>query len=341
MTYQDASPKAAEYLRQVIPLLNKHKLPATPVNYSVFYCYVSGTSLALNEAVDNAIQQNKKFTTALLVELYEKYINGSAAIAQQEHIQEVLNKVMNEASDEIQHANEDANSFDKTLNQHAATLSSLSDPDSASMVLKQILEDTRQMVRNTNSLQARMQDTSAEVNKLKAELSAVKETAEKDALTGLKNRGTFDLKINDTVQSQSIQSLPSTMIMLDIDHFKRINDSFGHLVGDRVIRYVAALLTQIMGPNNFVARYGGEEFVVLIDNLPVEAAFKLAEKVRTAMGNSKLQRKDSGETIGKVTLSAGISVLRENDSIDSFIDRGDKALYEAKNSGRNKTIVSD
>lgn len=341
MTYQDASPKAAEYLRQVIPLLNTHKLPATPVNYSVFYCYVAGASLALNEAVDNAIQQNKKFTTALLVELYEKYINGSAAIAQQEHIQETLNKVMNEASDEIQHANEDANSFDKTLNRHAATLSSLSDPDSAAMVLKQILDDTRQMVRSTNSLQARMHDTSAEVDKLKAELSAVKETAEKDALTGLKNRGTFDLKINDTVQNQSKQNLPSTIIMLDIDHFKRINDSFGHLVGDRVIRYVAALLTQIMGPDNFVARYGGEEFVVLIDNQPVEAAFKLAEKVRTAMGNSKLQRKDSGETIGKVTLSAGISVLRENDTIDSFIDRGDKALYEAKNTGRNKTIVSD
>lgn len=341
MTHQDTSPKAAEYLRQVIPLLNTHKLPATPINYSVFYCYVAGASLALNEAVDNAIQQDKKFTTAVLVELYEKYINGSAAIAQQEHIQEALNKVMNEASDEIHHANEDANSFDKTLNQHAATLSNLSDPDSAAMVLKQILDDTRQMVRNTNSLQSRMQDTNAEVDKLKAELSAVKETAEKDALTGLKNRGTFDLKINDTVHKQSKQGLPSTIIMLDIDHFKRINDSFGHLVGDRVIRYVAALLTQIMGPDNFVARYGGEEFVVIIKNQSVETAFKLAEKVRTAMGNSKLQRKDSGETIGKVTLSAGISVLKENDTIDSFIDRGDKALYEAKNTGRNKTIVSD
>jgi diguanylate cyclase len=341
MSYQDESPKAAEYLRQVIPILSKHKLPATPVNYSVFYSYVSGTSLALNEAIDSNIKQNKTFTTPLLVELYEKYINGSAAIVQQEKIQASLSKIMEEASEEVQSANQGANNFDQTLNQHATALSDTSDPDSAAMVLQQILQDTRQMARSTSDLQARMQDTNAEVLKLKAELNAVKETAEKDALTGLKNRGTFDLAINETVLNQAKDGIPNIIIMIDIDHFKRINDNFGHLVGDRVIRYVAALLTQIMGPDNFIARYGGEEFVVLIKDQNIEIAFKLAEKVRTAMGNSKLQRKDSGETIGKVTLSAGIACQKDSDTVDLLIDRGDKALYEAKNTGRNKTVIAD
>jgi len=341
MIYKDQSPKAAEYLRQVIPMLAKHKLPATPNNYSIFYNYIAGSNQALVEAIDSNIKKNKVFPASLLDELHEKYVDGSSTLAQQEQIQASLEKVITTASTEVQDANTDATSFDNTLNKHASTLSNLSDPDATAMVLKQILDDTRSMVKSTHAMQRRMHETTEEITQLKVELDAVKATAEKDALTNLKNRGAFEKEVESTVQNQSSKSLPTTAVMLDIDHFKRVNDSFGHLVGDRVIRYVAALLTQVLGPDSFIARYGGEEFIVIMKNQTAEKAFQLSEKVRTAMGNSKLQRKDSGETIGKVTLSAGIAVLREDDSAESFIGRADKALYEAKNTGRNKTVVSD
>jgi len=341
MIYKDESPKAAEYLRQVIPMLAKYKLAATPSNYSIFYNYIAGTNQALVEAIESNIEKNKIFPTNLLGELHEKYVEGGAALNQQEHIQASLEKVISSASAEVEGANHDASSFDDTLNKHASTLSTLSDPDSTALVLKQILDDTRSMVRSTHAMQQRMQETTEEIGKLKEELNSVKETAEKDALTGLKNRGTFDKEVEAVVHKKVSKSRPTIAIMLDIDHFKRVNDSFGHLVGDRVIRYVAALLTQVLGPDCFIARYGGEEFVVIMKNQTTEKAFQLSEKVRTAMGNSKLQRKDSGETIGKVTISAGIAILREDDCADSFVGRADKALYEAKNTGRNKTVVND
>lgn len=341
MVHKENSSKAAEYLRQVIPLLAQQKLPSTPQNYSIFYNYIAGSNQALVEAIDSNIKKSNPFSNDLLNELHEKYVNGSSTIEKQEDIQSSLAKVISSASSEVLDANSDANTFDASLNKHASALSSLSDPDATALVLKQILADTRQMVKNTNLVQLRMQETTAEIEKLKVELNSVKAIAEKDALTGLKNRGAFDKEIKACLAEKTAERLPTITVMLDIDHFKRINDSFGHLVGDRVIRYVAALLTQVIGPDNFIARYGGEEFVLILKNQTTEVAFQLCEKIRTAMGNSKLQRKGSGETIGKVTLSAGIATQKAGDNVNSLISRTDSALYEAKNSGRNKTVVND
>lgn len=338
--YRQEDPKqAAEYLRQVIPLISQHKLAPTPVNYSIFYSYLSGTSMALNEVIDGIISEKKTFTVAIMLELYEKYVNGTAFLQQQEKIQKTLEKVMSEASNEIRHVNNGATSFDERLNKYAESLSTTSDAHATALILKKVMQDTRDMVSNNLEIQTRMQETNAEILKMKAELEAVKATAEKDVLTSLKNIGSFDKAIDRVVCNPN--KVNATLIMLDIDHFKRVNDSFGHLVGDRVIRYVSGLLSQVVGPDHHISRYGGEEFAILLTNQSIEAAAQLADKVSVTMSNSKLQRKDSGETIGKVTVSAGITVLKSNDSIDSLIERAVKALHEAKESGRNKIVLSE
>jgi len=338
MNPENSPKKAAEYLRQVIPMLSQQKLPPTPINYSVLYSYLAGDSQALNESIDVYIKGKRPLSSATMQELHEKYIHGQAQLEQQEKIQLALEQFLSEAGTEIQQATDGANDFSSSLSQHNESLSLSNDPDSTAMVLKQVMQDTRDMIRSNQEMQARMQETNTEIAKIKTELQAVKAGAEKDALTGLKNRGTFDKTINNIVHSSDKTS--AVLIILDIDHFKRINDNFGHLVGDRVIRYLSALLTQVIGSDQHIARYGGEEFAIILSNQPLEKAQQLANKVRVAMSNSKLQRKDSGESIGKVTISAGISTLKPNDTVDAFIDRADKALYQAKETGRDKVITS-
>jgi len=338
MLQQDEPKQAAEYLRQVIPMLSQNNLAPTPINYSIFYCYLSGSSQALNDIIDSFISEKKPFTVLIMLELYEKFVNGGAAIAQQEKIQHSIDKVLTDASEEVLQINNAAGEFDNTISKHAETLSTVNDPQTTALILKQIMQDTRDILKENQATQVRIEETSAEINQIKAELEAVKASAEKDSLTGVKNRGAFDKKIDDIVYTQKDPN--TTLIMLDIDHFKRVNDSFGHLVGDRVIRYVAALLNQIIGPDHHIARYGGEEFAIILTGVSLKDAKQLTEKTRIAMCNSKLQRKDSGETIGKVTLSAGIAALKPDESVDSFIERADEALYKAKETGRNKVIVS-
>lgn len=337
MQKHDAVTQSSEFLRQTIPMLTKHGLMPTPINYGVIYSYISGQSQALKETIDNAIENKQSFTAQFMTELHEKHIGGGLILSKQEEVQNGLEKIISNTSEEIQHVNNDTHDFDSSLAKHAEKLSGVTDPDATAMILQQILQDTRAMAKSSQEAQARMEESNVQIERMREELQSVKETAEKDALTGLKNRGAFDKYIHDIVHEQDGDE-PQHIVMLDIDHFKRINDNFGHLVGDRVIRYVSALMKQIFGQEQHVARYGGEEFAVVLRNKSLEECFDLADKVRIAMGNSKLQRKDSGETIGKVTLSAGISVLQTDDTVDSFIDRADKALYFAKENGRNKVV---
>jgi len=338
MSPENTPEQANEFLRRVIPMLSQHGLPPTPTNYSVLYSYLVGSSQSLNENIDGFLASKKKLSATTMNKLHEKYIRGNEQLQQQAKIQQALEKFVSEAGIEIQQVTDNASSYSDSLSQHNESLSLSGDPQSASMVLKQVMQDTRDMIRSNKEMQVRMQETNSEISKIKSELEAVKAGAEKDALTGLKNRGTFDKTIHSIVRSEN--KVNATLIILDIDHFKRINDNFGHLVGDRVIRYLSALLTQVIGSDHHIARYGGEEFAVIIKNKPLEVAQKLADKVRIAMGNSKLQRKDSGESIGKVTISAGIATLKPNDTVDDFIDRADKALYQAKETGRDKVIFS-
>ncbi|PCI68781.1 MAG: diguanylate cyclase [Piscirickettsiaceae bacterium] len=338
MQKQDAVTQSSEFLRQTIPMLTKHGLMPTPTNYAVLYGYISGQSQALKESIDNVIAKKQTLSTQFIAELHEQHIGGGLIHSKQEEVQHGLEKIISNTSEEIQHVNNDTHDFDSSLTKHAEKLSSATDADVAAMILQQIMQDTRAMAKSVEEAQARMEASHVEIEKMREELQSVKETAEKDALTGLKNRGSFDKFIHDVVHQQK-SGETHHLIMLDIDHFKRINDNFGHLVGDRVIRYVSALMRQIFGADQHIARYGGEEFATVISNKTLDECFNLADKVRIAMGNSKLQRKDSGETIGKVTMSAGISVLQADDTVDSFIDRADKALYFAKENGRNKTVL--
>ena len=338
MTYQDKPEKAAEYLRQVIPMLSKYKVPATPINYSVWYNYVAGNQLALNEAINHMIEKGKPITDDFCMELYEAYVDGSAMIAAQDEIQKKLSKIVNQTIENVSVAAKEAQTFDTTLNDRSTELASAADAESTQMLIGQILADTRDMVRNSNALNSRMLETNEEVEKLRKELESVKESAKKDSLTGLFNRGALDHMVQDLVEKPVADPHPACLMMLDIDHFKKVNDNFGHLVGDRVIRYVSALLNQVIGENQKIARYGGEEFAVIMKNTAFDDVLKLAEKVRVALSKSKLQRKDSGETIGKVTISIGVAQQQSDDSAESFVERADAALYKAKNTGRDQVV---
>jgi diguanylate cyclase len=126
------------------------------------------------------------------------------------------------------------------------------------------------------------------------------------------------------------------LMMLDIDRFKEINDRHGHLIGDKVIKYVATTLKRLVRGGDFVARYGGEEFGIILDDTPEKGAIIVAENVRATIEQAMLKRTDTGDPIGTVTVSIGISRYGKGDTGESLLDRADRALYHAKQEGRNR-----
>ena len=123
--------------------------------------------------------------------------------------------------------------------------------------------------------------------------------------------------------------------MIDIDYFKRFNDQHGHLLGDQVLKFMGSLFSKELKGRDFVARYGGEEFVILLGTTSLENAFIVADKIRKSLDGIKLKYVKTGQVLGKVSISAGVAAIREDDTAESLLKRADDALYLAKQAGRN------
>jgi diguanylate cyclase len=123
--------------------------------------------------------------------------------------------------------------------------------------------------------------------------------------------------------------------MLDIDYFKKFNDQYGHQVGDEVLRIVGAHLKKNLKGKDFPARYGGEEFIVLLPDTKLDKAYIVSEQIRDNISKKRLKIKKTGQVLGNITASLGVSEIREEDTAISVVERADSALYLAKNSGRN------
>ncbi|WP_071393454.1 sensor domain-containing diguanylate cyclase [Bacillus tuaregi] len=153
---------------------------------------------------------------------------------------------------------------------------------------------------------------------------------QQDGLTGLANRRSFDLEINDLI----LRRTPFSLIMIDIDNFKIVNDEQGHLVGDDVLRFIASIMEDVSRKEDFCYRYGGEEFAILLRNKDVEDAYALAERLRLRLAYTP---SPAGYPI---TISLGISTFQKEDKFpEDIIKRADKALYQSKREGKNKTTI--
>ena len=161
----------------------------------------------------------------------------------------------------------------------------------------------------------------------------LRKLSDTDELTGLANRRRLMQRLREEMSSASRHARPLSLLLLDLDHFKRINDTWGHLKGDQVLKQLAELCCNALRGEDLVARLGGEELAILLPCTPIAAALRLAERLREAIAGH-----DFGITQGRVTASLGVAEYRDNDSIDAFIERADRGLYAAKRAGRNRVL---
>lgn len=158
-----------------------------------------------------------------------------------------------------------------------------------------------------------------------------------DPLTKVLNRNAYNLTLEQTIRDFRRYKDHTILMVADIDHFKKLNDNYGHKTGDRVLRSVASSLNDSIRASDFVFRYGGEEFVILLKKCSLDHGKKVAEKIRRQVEeNFSL---DKGQKLS-VTISLGLTQFKENDSEDSVFQRADQALYKAKTNGRNRVEIS-
>jgi diguanylate cyclase len=200
-------------------------------------------------------------------------------------------------------------------------------------------EETRALENTGRAehMRARIADLERETQDLHSKLDRERDVARLDPLTGLANRKSFDERFAQELGRRSHDGVPVAVLLWDIDDFKAINDSYGHRAGDRVLQSVASCFTAAVRNSDFVARIGGEEFIVLLTGLALEDALRIANQVRTAVEALKFHFRG---TPVRVTVSCGITELREQDAAEAAFDRADAALYRAKHGGKNLCIAA-
>lgn len=335
MDYNELSDKAAENMRLALPLMKKHGVPMTPDNYAVWYEHVSGANAELSEKLQAMLTNNLILTEAQNKGLYEQFFNIEKAHLQVVEMRQELARLLKEV---ISFVYSSVAHTDKT-NAHLADLLTRihrdMSPQEVHDLVEQILEETRLAVSGGELLSERLNTAVAEVQALKKELNQTKREAKTDTLTGLANRKAFDDLVSKVTNDADGSGLDVCLLFCDLDIFKEVNDKHGHLVGDQVLKVVSNTLKDSVKGRDLVARYGGEEFSIILLNTSLQNAKTLAENIRKEIASKRIQRKDTRESLGQITMSFGVARYVPTEGVESFMQRADRALYMSKRKGRN------
>lgn len=326
-----AAQKARDAAIQSIDFLLEHGLLPNPLNYSVAYEYQQGSHADLKEYLDKHLRAAKPLDDVLLRDLYDKYISAERHKQFQgmrDDLHEILQTLL-QTIDETSHGNED---YQHNLEGNLRKLGGDMDQTSLRDIASDMISAAMAANLQSSKLQSHLLDARKETEQLRAELEAQRREAMIDPLTGLFNRRAMDIHLGSLWEGDSHLSV----LAMDIDHFKRINDTYGHAVGDIVIRNVADAVRKCIRGEDIAIRYGGEEFLVLLPNTGLDGAITVAETIRKRIEALRLVRKNDNFALAPFTISLGVAQRRGNDDRDSLFDRADKALYHAKSSGRNR-----
>ncbi len=196
------------------------------------------------------------------------------------------------------------------------------------------------MVEQNNQLEQKLASSSSQIQELQSTLDVVRKESLTDGLTGISNRKSFDERIQEEIKLSEKEHTKLSLLMIDIDFFKSFNDNYGHQTGDQVLKLVAHTLINGVKGRDMAARYGGEEFAILLPETPLSAAKRVADGLRERIANKEIINRATGVHLGQITISVGVSEHQKGENVDNLIERADKALYKAKELGRNRVEVS-
>jgi diguanylate cyclase len=228
-----------------------------------------------------------------------------------------------------------ASDYSDKMEDYSTKLHDATDLTKMQNFIEDIINDTNSMAESGRQLNQQLEEATSQIQTLSKQLEETEKEVLLDAPTGLNNRKAFDVKINDLCEKFDKDEGFFSVAMLDIDYFKKFNDQYGHQVGDEVLRIVGSHLRENLKGKDFPSRYGGEEFIVLLPNTKLDKAIIVADQLRKKISEKGLKIKKTGQSLGNITVSVGVSEVREGDAAISVVERADSALYLAKDSGRD------
>jgi len=328
-------PEAFTLARQALSDMEAAGVWPTPLNFELWLHVIGDPDGPLGKEIKRLLATHDAFTEGTSEMLAAEYLPRGRLSEEIRDAGAVLNRELSSVSDAIAQAQKSQAAYGVTLADASASIDRVAQPADLKQVVTGLSSATSRVQKENAVLERRLETSTKEVARLREHLEQVRRDAMTDALTNLANRKAFDEELLRACEHAEKDRTSVTLAVLDIDHFKRFNDTWGHQTGDQVLRYVSSVIGRISKTPRVAARYGGEEFAIIFPNESVAVVEAALNAIREEIGSRALRRRSTNDELGAVTISAGLAQRRPGESVSSLLDRADEALYVSKRNGRN------
>ncbi|WP_209003778.1 GGDEF domain-containing protein [Labrenzia sp. CE80] len=335
MAEEDDHKRTIVYGESALSYIKRNTLPAYPRAYELWYTYSAGYNHGLNRAINQVIKTNGRVSTEEMQSIYGKFLAPTRLGDRLSDVGSKVNQEVEGLVDALKMSADATSDYGSSLEKAGTKLKSLKDPEKLQRFVTNMVQATHNAVASNKQLETQLLESKRQIESLQANLEAIRYESLTDELTTLNNRKHFDSSIERTVAQARDSSSSFALLLTDIDHFKNFNDTFGHQTGDQVLRLVALAVKQNVKSHDTACRYGGEEFAIILPQSSLAEAAEISEKIRVAVMSKELVKRSTGENLGRITISIGISTFKPGDTAHSLIARADESLYAAKRGGRN------
>lgn len=329
------------YLK-VFSFLEQVQLDPVPDHYKLGWEYLNGSNRMLRDAVNRKLDANGRLSPEMVEEIMDecegvmKVKDLNALVAESEALLAGGFKTLSKSGKESM-------AYAEALQSRLDWMRDLDPAEQADMPIeaqfKALLKITTQMMQSTKKASESLDQSTKKLSQMRNRLDEANDKAQRDQLTGLPNRWAFEQQFSAATIRAKERFEPLSVAFIDIDHFKKVNDTHGHEAGDRVLQLVAKVLDGFGRGNCHLARHGGEEFVIVLENTSTAEAKQQIDAVREELADRTLVNRDNGAPIGRVTFSAGVAPFVPGEPNRQVLRNADAALYEAKSSGRNQVLI--
>jgi len=329
--------RALGYANSAMDLLKRGQIPPYPQFYELLYTYATGVNPSLNQRI-NQVFRDGSASEQLAERLYNEFLKAADASERISSVSERMVTRIEAVNEAIDSAMATANAYSGTLQSASGDLNHEMGETELRSIAQRLLGETRRMQDANAQLEHKLEASRDDIAGLQRDLDEVRRESMLDPLTKIANRKSFDEGLLKNFAEATEKGIPLCLMLLDIDHFKKFNDTWGHQTGDQVLRLVAMTLKSNIKGKDIAARYGGEEFAAILPETDLEGAVIVADNIRKAIQAKELLKRSTNEKLGRMTASFGVAMHRPGDTPASLIERADQCLYAAKHAGRNRVL---
>lgn len=321
---------------QAFQMIDRYDTPPYPSTYALWYAYVSKSNGELVSTVDQMLDRGGALSAYEIDEVFKTHLSEGDDQDSQQTIGQQFETQLASVLAMIQKSVNDSEHFAETLDEIGGDLPESASTDSIDTIISRLMVENRRMAEQSLELNMGLRESQKQIERLNTELEEVRNQSMKDPLTGVANRRAFDKRLAAELATSTSSDTDLCLVLADIDHFKKVNDTYGHRVGDEVLKVFAKIISENIKGQDMVARYGGEEFAIILPRTDLDSAFGLIDKMRLQFSRTNLIFKQSRQGLGKITASFGIASYRPGMDEKAFIEQADRKLYLAKDLGRNQ-----